>query len=355
MKNSYYKNMDFKDSLKKPSGIVVLITLIFVLGVLFWKIDGIKEMLTGLVGTEEKAILSLESSKTNCRVGEKVNLNLKLNSNNQDIVALDAFIKYNPDYFALKSIDTSNSIFGVNNECTYQGNFCQLTNFNTPTNFSTPGVVEIVQAKPSPGVNNSDGLVAQLQFRCLKKMNFSEDNFTIDLNKSNVILDSEDGENVLSGVNNLILNIIAGSSAPGKLKIKRVQGKRNKPLVFIIRILDVDTEKIIKEINKSVSDCDEQEFEVDPKVEPGSYLIKVRAAGYLAKKIAANWPPSQVIEVPILRAGDLNGDGIINELDWSLLHGHWHKPFESGDFNSDGIINTLDWSFMNRNWGLTES
>jgi len=340
--------MDFKNSLKTPTGIAVLIALIFVLGVLFWKIDGIKEMLTSLVGTEEKAVLFLTSNKANCKAGENVNIDLKLNSNNQDIVALDVIVNYNPDYFALKSADTSNSVFGNNNQCVYQDNFCQLIDF------SNPGEIEIVQAKPSPGVNTSDGLVAQLQFRCLKEMSFSEDNFTIDLDNSNVILDSENGEGVLSGVNNLLLNILAGSSNPGKLKVKQVQGKKNKPLAFIIRILDPDAGKLIKEINKSVSDCDDQEFEVDPKVEPGSYLVKVRAAGYLAKKIVLDWPPSGVVEIPILKAGDLSGDGIINEVDWSLLHGHWYKSFEDGDFNSDGIINTLDWSLMNRNWGLTE-
>jgi len=339
--------MDFKNSLKTPTGIAVLIALIFVLGILFWKIDGIKEMLTSLVGTEEKAVLFLTSNKANCKAGENVNIDLKLNSNNQDIVALDVIVNYNPDYFALKSADTSNSVFGNNNQCVYQDNFCQLIDF------SNPGEIEIVQAKPSPGVNTSDGLVAQLQFRCLKERN-SEDNFTIDLDNSNVILDSENGEGVLSGVNNLLLNILAGSSNPGKLKVKQVQGKKNKPLAFIIRILDPDAGKLIKEINKSVSDCDDQEFEVDPKVEPGSYLVKVRAAGYLAKKIVLDWPPSGVVEIPILKAGDLSGDGIINEVDWSLLHGHWYKSFEDGDFNSDGIINTLDWSLMNRNWGLTE-
>ena len=340
--------MDFKNSLKTPTGIAVLIALIFVLGVLFWKIDGIKEMLTSLVGTEEKAVLFLTSNKANCKVGGNVNVRLKLNSNNQNIVALDAIVRYNPDYFALKSVNTSNSVFGNSNQCTYQGNFCQLTDF------STPGEVEIVQAKPSPGANTSDGLVARLQFRCLKEMNFSEDNFTIDLDNSNVILDSEDGESVLSGVNNLLLNILAGSSNPGRLKVKQVQGKKNKPLAFIIRILDPDAGKLIKEINKSISDCDDQEFEIDPEVESGSYLIKVRAAGYLAKRIVLDWPPSGVVEIPILKAGDLNGDGVVNELDWSLLHGHWYSSFEDGDFNSDEVINSLDWSLMNRNWGLTE-
>ena len=341
--------MDFKNSLKTPTGIAVLIALIFVLGVLFWEIDGVREMLTGLVGTEEKAVLSLTSNETNCRVGGNVNVRLKLDSNNQNIVALDAIVRYNSDYFALKSVDTSNSVFGDSNQCTYQNNFCQLTDF------SNPGEIEIVQAKPSPGVNTSDGLVAQLQFRCLKEMNFSEDNFTIDLDNSNVILDSGDGEGVLSGVNNLTLNILAGSSNPGRLRVRQVEGKTNKPLVFIIRILDPDAGEIIKEISKSVSDCDDQEFEVDPEVESGSYLIKVKAAGYLAKRIVVDWPPSQVIEIPILKAGDLNGDGVVNELDWSLLHGYWYKSFEDGDFNSDGIINSLDWSFMNRNWGLTEN
>jgi len=339
--------MEVKNSLKTPSGIVVLIALILVVGILFWQIDGIKEMFTGLVGTEENAVLSLVSEKNSCYVGEIINIDLKLDSQNQNVVALDAILNYDSDYFALRGVETSNSVFATDNQCSYQGSFCQLVN-------TQEGEVEIVQAKPTPGVNVSDGLVARLRFRCLKEGEFSEDNFTIDLSNSEVILDSETGEEILSGVNNLKLNIVSATSTPGKFKVLQVEGKKDKPLTFIIRILDPETQKIIKEITRSVSDCDDQEFEVAPAIAAGSYLFKIKAKGYLARKVSLDWPPVQVIELSLLRAGDLNGDGIINELDWSLLHSHWYQAFEDGDFNSDGIINTLDWSFMNRNWGLTE-
>ncbi len=48
--------------------------------------------------------------------------------------------------------------------------------------------------------------------------------------------------------------------------------------------------------------------------------------------------------------GDLNNDGIVNSIDWSLMNSKWLTSDASADLNSDGIVNTVDWSIMNSNW-----
>ena len=51
--------------------------------------------------------------------------------------------------------------------------------------------------------------------------------------------------------------------------------------------------------------------------------------------------------------GDLNNDGIVNSLDWSIMNSKWFTSDSTADINKDGIVNSLDWSIMNANWFKT--
>jgi len=48
--------------------------------------------------------------------------------------------------------------------------------------------------------------------------------------------------------------------------------------------------------------------------------------------------------------GDINGDGIVNSLDWSIMNSKWLTNDANADLNRDGIVNSIDWSIMNSNW-----
>ncbi len=48
--------------------------------------------------------------------------------------------------------------------------------------------------------------------------------------------------------------------------------------------------------------------------------------------------------------GDINKDGIVNSLDWSLMNSKWFSNDTTADLNNDGIVNSLDFSIMNGNW-----
>jgi hypothetical protein len=61
---------------------------------------------------------------------------------------------------------------------------------------------------------------------------------------------------------------------------------------------------------------------------------------------AMNTPISGAIGI----LGDLNGDGIVNSLDWSIMNSKWLTSDPQADINGDGIVNSLDWSIMNANW-----
>jgi murein DD-endopeptidase MepM/ murein hydrolase activator NlpD len=49
--------------------------------------------------------------------------------------------------------------------------------------------------------------------------------------------------------------------------------------------------------------------------------------------------------------GDLNGDGTVNSLDYSIMNGKWFTEDALPDLNADGIVNSLDFSILSANWG----
>jgi len=51
---------------------------------------------------------------------------------------------------------------------------------------------------------------------------------------------------------------------------------------------------------------------------------------------------------PIL--GDLDGNGTVNSLDWSIMNSAWGTSNTQADLNNDGIVNTIDFSILNSSW-----
>lgn len=51
--------------------------------------------------------------------------------------------------------------------------------------------------------------------------------------------------------------------------------------------------------------------------------------------------------------GDINGDHIINSLDWSIMNSKWFTTDANADLNHDGLVNAIDFSMLNANWFKT--
>lgn len=54
-----------------------------------------------------------------------------------------------------------------------------------------------------------------------------------------------------------------------------------------------------------------------------------------------------------LIVGDINGDAIVNSLDWSIMNAYWLTDHPLVDLNNDGLVNSLDFSLLNTNWMRT--
>lgn len=88
---------------------------------------------------------------------------------------------------------------------------------------------------------------------------------------------------------------------------------------------------------------------------PGDFLGQLKTfvfkvAGYLRERLSHNIEPGlNDLDIGLLRAGDLNDDGIINTIDVSLLYDQWFAA-GSGDFNRDGIVNSADYWIVTQNY-----
>ncbi|MCR4322720.1 MAG: cohesin domain-containing protein [Candidatus Azambacteria bacterium] len=88
----------------------------------------------------------------------------------------------------------------------------------------------------------------------------------------------------------------------------------------------------------------------DALLAPGNYDIKITSDQYLKRKLVnMSVTGGAVISVSPLLAGDLNDDGVINSLDWSIMDTQWAKR-SSADINKDGKVNTIDWGYIRKNW-----
>ena len=85
-------------------------------------------------------------------------------------------------------------------------------------------------------------------------------------------------------------------------------------------------------------------------LDTGSYQITASSTSHLPRTITQSLTDNLLITFPSLLAGDLNHDGIINSLDWSLMNPRWNTSNAVSDLNGDNTTNSLDWSLMNKNW-----
>ncbi len=89
---------------------------------------------------------------------------------------------------------------------------------------------------------------------------------------------------------------------------------------------------------------------------PGTYNITADASYYLrVRQNSISLASNSTATLSILKAGDLNNDGIINSLDWSAMNSNWWSNSYPSDINQDGVVNSVDFSWMNKNWLLVDA
>jgi hypothetical protein len=115
-----------------------------------------------------------------------------------------------------------------------------------------------------------------------------------------------------------------------------------------IEVEDSETNQIVYSLTTTAQGGDvvSASFEADPS---RTYNIVITSPGFLTQTLSST-TLDETIQLPVLYAGDLNGDGAINSLDWSEMAQKWNQNDEVADLNRDGVVNSVDFSFMRRNW-----
>ncbi len=86
---------------------------------------------------------------------------------------------------------------------------------------------------------------------------------------------------------------------------------------------------------------------LDPR---DSTWYKWNEAGASFTKLTTTEPACGVATI---LTGDLNGDKIVNSLDWSFMNSKWFTTDSTADLNHDGLVNAIDFSLLNANWFKT--
>jgi len=117
-----------------------------------------------IVGEEQlKAELSLSPSTKTVNVGDSFTVDVLVNTNGQNVLAVAAYLHYDPTKLEVVNIDTSNSIFNMGVEKAFD---------------PSTGKIKIGRGKPSPGVNTPSGNVATINFRALAEASPTNVTFT---------------------------------------------------------------------------------------------------------------------------------------------------------------------------------
>ena len=176
------------------------LSIIFVIGI-------VSIVQADWTGDESQATLKLSPQEDVYDTEEEISLDVNVDTGGEDVVAAAAYINYNPEHFDVTGVDTSGSVFN-SDDCNYQEDPCEIINYEGSATHTPTGTIEVIKAKPSPGVNTNDGLMATVNFRTLSTTSPSADNITLNLNTSptsptsSVIRDDGDGTDILSGVRN---------------------------------------------------------------------------------------------------------------------------------------------------------
>lgn len=148
-----------------------------------------------LVKADSGAKLVIHAEDKTFAVGEKFDATITLDTNRRDVVAVRVIVRFPADQVKFIDTDMSRSVFADGNEC-FDKKLCRKIDVSG-------GEIEIVLAKPHPGVNVTEGVISKLQFEALQPVR-PTDAIQIyfetsgSMNDSDVIADDGMGTDILN-------------------------------------------------------------------------------------------------------------------------------------------------------------
>ncbi len=136
------------------------------------------------------------------------------------------------------------------------------------------------------------------------------------------------------------------------ISINSLQGRTTKIVTGTLDVLNNATKALIKSFPFTTNSSGIATITFDIPLQTA--YLKVKAIPYLSRLLAGIDLNSNVTySFPILLTGDINGDNIVNSVDFSSLNTNWFTSNAGSDLNGDGLVNSIDFSFMNSHWLAT--
>lgn len=159
-----------------------------------------------LVGNTNNAILSLSPNVGVHKTDNSYAVDILLNTHGQNVVAVAAYLSYNPSLFQVVSIDGAGTVFTAQ-VVQPDGFISTFTGEIESVIDNVNGKVKITRGIPTPGVNTVSGKVVTLNIKGLTDVAPAADNFIFDFtsgatNDSNIVLNDGLGTDIISGVDN---------------------------------------------------------------------------------------------------------------------------------------------------------
>ncbi|OGD56831.1 hypothetical protein A2V71_00955 [Candidatus Berkelbacteria bacterium RBG_13_40_8] len=305
-------------------------------------------VLTDIIPTTN-ATLALQPATSTVNVDSTFNVDIILNTGGQDTVATDAVLTYNSQELEVQ--DADNTKTGVQ---IAGGTLYATEPLNTVD--VTAGKISYLGAIVTGSTTryNGTGTLATIAFKALKVATPSSVNFVYtagQTNDSNVA--TEAATDILGSVTNGSYTL---SQLPTTINLDlTLQGRSDySTTATVLKIYPAGQSTPISEKNDIVTDITgKSTFTINPPT-PGGYDFQIKVTGYLTKKITSlTWTDPLALNYTDLRSGDLDGNNIVNSIDFTILNNKWGQADSLSDINRDNIVNSIDFALLNSNWFLS--
>ena len=289
------------------------------------------------------ATFALNPETGTYEIGQTFSVDITLNTGGNETAGSDVIISY--DNADLEVLDEDSGATGVQiKPGSLYTNYPQ--NIVSDGNIMFSGVIE-----PGNSGYNGTGTLATIRFKTLKESSESQVNFVFlpgSTDDSNVA--SMTAEDLLGSVTNGNYVIIA-------LDINltftyQLQGRTNQAATGIsIQVFPSgESTPAFSENNAVGNDSGVGQITI-PGLSPGNYDFKIQVGTFLAKKLTNKTAsPTMSLDFSTLLGGDLDGNNIVNSLDFSIMVGRWGTSDPAPDINRDGKVNSIDFAYLNANW-----
>ena len=143
----------------------------------------------GVPVTRTNAELFLSPATKTVNVGDSFSVDVLVNTDGQNVVAVGAYLNYDPTKLEVIGIDNLNSVFTMAIEKTAD---------------PTTGMIKLATSKPTPGVNTASGNVATINFKAIAQASPAYVSFVTDSDMlyTCVLIDDGKGTDILGSSKN---------------------------------------------------------------------------------------------------------------------------------------------------------